>query len=108
MVYHSNDGVIKTPNYDSSPGDYPHNTECIWDINVEDGYHVVLTFVPPFDLEAHGDCVFDYVEVSKFDAPTEFLKAPKINSIWMVLSYLSDETIRGFDSDKKSCLYPLT
>ncbi|KAK3105916.1 hypothetical protein FSP39_008473 [Pinctada imbricata] len=63
-IYHSNSGVIKTPNYDATPGDYPHNAECMWDINVEDGYHVVLTFKPPFDLEAHASCAFDYVEVS--------------------------------------------
>ncbi|XP_061178089.1 cubilin-like [Saccostrea echinata] len=59
-LYHSNTGLISSPNYPSS---YPHNTECVWDINVLDGYHVVLNFIPPFDMEAHGSCGYDYVEV---------------------------------------------
>jgi len=53
-------GNISSPNY---PASYPHNTECMWDINVESGYTVTLTFNPPFDMEHHGACDFDFVEV---------------------------------------------
>ncbi|KAL5010260.1 hypothetical protein ScPMuIL_012565 [Solemya velum] len=59
-LYHSKNGSLTSPNY---PRSYPHLTECIWDINVENGYFINLTFVPPFDLEGHGDCRLDYVEV---------------------------------------------
>ncbi|XP_021357124.1 cubilin-like [Mizuhopecten yessoensis] len=60
-LYHTNDGQITSPNY---PQSYPHRTECVWDINVAPGYHVALTFNPPFDLESHAACSWDYVEVS--------------------------------------------
>ncbi|XP_060075561.1 cubilin-like [Ylistrum balloti] len=60
-LYHSNDGQIMSPNY---PQSYPHRTECVWDINVSPGYHVSLTFNPPFDLESHASCTWDYVEVN--------------------------------------------
>ncbi|XP_069122184.1 cubilin-like [Argopecten irradians] len=60
-LYHGNDGQITSPNY---PQSYPHRTECVWDINVALGYHVALTFNPPFDLESHASCSWDYVEVS--------------------------------------------
>ncbi|XP_052697133.1 cubilin-like isoform X2 [Crassostrea angulata] len=59
-LFHDESGLISSPNYPSS---YPHNTECVWDINVQEGYHVVLNFIPPFDMEAHGACGYDYVEV---------------------------------------------
>ncbi|XP_033761795.1 cubilin-like [Pecten maximus] len=60
-LFHSNDGQIMSPNY---PQSYPHRTECVWDINVSPGYHVALTFTPPFDLESHASCSWDYVEVN--------------------------------------------
>ena len=59
-LYHGQTGNISSPNY---PASYPHNTECVWDINVEQGYTVNLTFVPPFDLQAGNSCALDYVEV---------------------------------------------
>ena len=60
-LFHSSNGYLETPNYPSS---YSHNAECVWDINVEPGYHVELTFNPPFDMEHHGACDYDYVEVT--------------------------------------------
>ncbi|KAJ8306835.1 hypothetical protein KUTeg_014919 [Tegillarca granosa] len=35
----------------------------IYTFESEVGYHVTLTFNPPFDLEAHDTCDYDYVEV---------------------------------------------
>ncbi|XP_053408750.1 cubilin-like isoform X2 [Mercenaria mercenaria] len=60
-IFHSPEGNLSTPNY---PRSYPHNTECVWDINVDSGYTITLTFNPPFDMEHHGACDYDYVEVS--------------------------------------------
>ena len=60
-LFHSSNGYLATPNYPSS---YPHNSECIWDINVDPGYYVALSFNPPFDMEHHGTCDYDFVEVS--------------------------------------------
>ena len=31
---------------------------------MQPGYHVALTFNPPFDMEHHGACDYDFVEVS--------------------------------------------
>ncbi|KAH3692443.1 hypothetical protein DPMN_194284 [Dreissena polymorpha] len=60
-LLHTSTGNLSTPNYPSS---YPHNTECVWDLNVDPGYILTLTFNPPFDMEHQGDCDYDYVEVS--------------------------------------------
>ncbi|KAL3836256.1 hypothetical protein ACJMK2_021695 [Sinanodonta woodiana] len=60
-LYHSSSGFLSSPNW---PRSYPHNVECIWDIIVQTGYFVQLIFNPPFDLEFHGACDNDYVEVS--------------------------------------------
>ncbi|XP_071156308.1 cubilin-like isoform X2 [Mytilus edulis] len=59
-LLHQNTGRITSPNY---PQSYPHLSECEWDINVERGYHIILNFIPPFDLEAEPSCDYDYVEV---------------------------------------------
>ncbi|XP_059179030.1 cubilin-like isoform X2 [Physella acuta] len=65
-LFNSNSGQLKSPNY---PSRYPHNIECVWEINVDPGYHIVLNFNPHFDLEADSDCEFDHVEV--FDSVNE-------------------------------------
>lgn len=38
--------------------------ECVWDINVQEGYYVVFNFILLFDMEVYGVCGYDYVEVS--------------------------------------------
>ena len=61
-IIHSNEGTISSPNY---PANYEANTECIWEINVHNGYHVELTFDAHFDMEIQNPpCTNDYVEVS--------------------------------------------
>ena len=57
---HAQSGVVKSPDH---PGLYPYNTECTWTINVLQGYHILLTFLPPFDLEISDGCTHDYLQV---------------------------------------------
>ncbi|XP_048237900.1 cubilin-like isoform X1 [Haliotis rufescens] len=59
-LFHSNQGTLMSPNY---PNAYPHNTQCEWDINVDSGYTVQMTF-QSFDLEAGTRCPYDYVQMS--------------------------------------------
>ena len=58
---HAQQGAIESPNH---PQRYPSNTECVWQINVNNGYHVNLNFEPPFELEIQEPCSGDFVEVS--------------------------------------------
>ena len=54
-------GTLMSKNY---PENYPHNTECEWQLTVKEGRSVVLTFLD-FDVEGStGRCPFDYVAVS--------------------------------------------
>ena len=59
-VIHSMQGLITSPNY---PQRYNTSIECVWDVIVANGYHVVMTFVGQFDLEISNPCTADYVEV---------------------------------------------
>ena len=56
----SADGYFQSPNY---PFAYPHSAECFWLIKVSEGSAIRLTFTS-FDIETHGYCEFDYVEVA--------------------------------------------
>ncbi|XP_078658683.1 serine protease 33-like [Branchiostoma floridae x Branchiostoma belcheri] len=62
-------GTFGTPNYPNN--NYPHNSNCQWDITVASGAKVLLQF-NDFALEGpsvvHGDCV-DYVEIYDLFAP---------------------------------------
>ena len=62
-LVHANEGQISSPNW---PANYPANTECVWEINVDPGYHIDLMFLPPFDLEIQpAGCPNDYVKASE-------------------------------------------
>ncbi|NXK15072.1 DMBT1 protein, partial [Herpetotheres cachinnans] len=55
-------GVLQTPFY---PGRYPNNADCMWEIQVENNFRVMLTFR---DIVMQGSrCQYDYVEV--YDGP---------------------------------------
>ncbi|XP_069720238.1 scavenger receptor cysteine-rich domain-containing protein DMBT1 [Phaenicophaeus curvirostris] len=55
-------GTLQSPFY---PGSYPNNTDCIWEIQVENNFRIMLTFR---DIMMQSDgCQFDYVEV--YDGP---------------------------------------
>ncbi|KAK7882833.1 hypothetical protein WMY93_029007 [Mugilogobius chulae] len=51
-------GFIASPNH---PLPYPHQQFCIWQISVDEGHVVSLSFTN-FSLEPHDMCEFDYVE----------------------------------------------
>ncbi|KAI0233513.1 Cubilin [Lamellibrachia satsuma] len=60
-MIHAQHGTVTSPN---RPQLYPYNIECQWDINVQQGYHVRLAFLPPFDLEIGNQCTHDYVQIT--------------------------------------------
>lgn len=62
-ILNKNNFKFKTPLYDKP---YPPNTECIWEIRAESGYHIGLTFVDRFFIEDSLNCIKDSVEVFDF------------------------------------------
>merc|ERR1712241_164028 len=55
-----NSGEIQTPNY---PAKYPKNVEETWNLEVEAGHRIKLTF-EAFNLESHSLCAYDFVQIS--------------------------------------------
>ncbi|XP_074652971.1 cubilin-like [Tubulanus polymorphus] len=76
-LYHGQTGRFTSPGH---PNYYPHNTECLWDINVQPGYHITLSFLPPLDMQAHDRCENDYVEVIDY-------KKMKEGEVWTTLGH---------------------
>ncbi|XP_071443305.1 cubilin [Hetaerina americana] len=66
-IMHGNFGEISSPNY---PKQYDNNVECLWEINVGQGYHIGLTIVDRFQLEGGKNCSQDFVEVFNFGNDT--------------------------------------
>lgn len=63
---------LKTPLYDKP---YPPNTECIWEIRADDGYHVGLNFEGRFFIEQSDNCTKDFVEFYDYvDNDWKFLR----------------------------------
>ncbi|NXG68908.1 DMBT1 protein, partial [Baryphthengus martii] len=55
-------GVLQSPSY---PGSYPNNADCVWEIQVENNFRVMLTFR---DIAMQSSrCQYDYIEV--YDGP---------------------------------------
>uniref|UniRef100_A0A8C3C6G7 CUB domain-containing protein n=1 Tax=Cairina moschata TaxID=8855 RepID=A0A8C3C6G7_CAIMO len=48
-------GMLQSPYY---PGNYPNNADCVWEIQVENNFRVILQ---------NSRCQYDYVEV--YDGP---------------------------------------
>lgn len=48
-------GSFSSPNY---PNSYPHDVKCQWEIEVEYGHLIEITFLD-YDFEASYDCDFD-------------------------------------------------
>ncbi|NXP07826.1 DMBT1 protein, partial [Thinocorus orbignyianus] len=55
-------GMLQSPFY---PGNYPNNADCLWEIQVENNFRVMLTFRDIAMQSAR--CQYDYVEV--YDGP---------------------------------------
>ncbi|MGH0159306.1 UNVERIFIED_CONTAM: hypothetical protein FKN15_040677, partial [Acipenser sinensis] len=62
-------GTIRTPYH---PNAYPHDKTCAWVITQPAGQVVTLNFLS-FDIESHGSCAFDYVEVRDGSSETDAL-----------------------------------
>lgn len=62
-------GTFQTPNF---PDKYPNNTECIWNIQVQPGRFVLLSFVV-FDIESYAGKCIDIVEVKDGSRSTDQL-----------------------------------
>merc|ERR1719507_541303 len=55
-----NSGEIQSPNY---PAKYPRNVDETWNLEVESGHRIKLTF-ETFRLESHSTCRYDYLQIS--------------------------------------------
>jgi cubilin len=56
-------GLIISPSY---PNTYKNNSECEWEIVVDEGYHIGLSFRDRFFIEASLNCTRDFLEVLEF------------------------------------------
>lgn len=72
----------------SFPKEYPNNTECLWDIQTFNGYHIGLSFVERFNLETSDNCENDYVQVSfkKANSNINLLKINILRNKYMPLN----------------------
>lgn len=52
-------GTIQSPAF---PADYPPNSQCVWDVQVPMGFHLLLTF-EYFDIAQSVDCSRDFLRV---------------------------------------------
>ena len=59
-LIHGQNGTVSSPQW---PAEYPPNTECLWEIIVPAGYHIIAQFNDSF-FGLQADCQ-DYVEVSE-------------------------------------------
>ena len=62
-------GTFETPGF---PEKYPNNTQCIWNIHVEPGRFILLSF-HIFEIESHRGKCTDIVEVKDGSTPTDEL-----------------------------------
>jgi len=62
-VIHSQTGIVSSPNF---PNTYRSRIECVWDINVRQGYHINITFNQTFGIEQSANCNNDFVQVLAF------------------------------------------
>lgn len=62
-------GTFETPGF---PEKYPNNTQCIWNIRVEPGRFILLSF-HVFEIESHRGKCADIVEVKDGSTPTDEL-----------------------------------
>ncbi|XP_059955257.1 mannan-binding lectin serine protease 1 isoform X2 [Mesoplodon densirostris] len=55
-------GVITSPDF---PSPYPKSSECVYTIELEEGFMISLQFEDIFDIEDHPDvsCPYDYIKI---------------------------------------------
>ncbi|GCC28001.1 hypothetical protein chiPu_0006427 [Chiloscyllium punctatum] len=61
-VFTEKSGVISSPDY---PYSYPKSSDCLYRIELEEGFTISLEFADIFDLEDHPDvpCPYDYLKI---------------------------------------------
>ncbi|KAF4524800.1 hypothetical protein B566_EDAN010175 [Ephemera danica] len=64
-IFHRHSGAIASPNF---PQTYANNAECEWEIRVDVGYHIGLSFTQRFHLETSDGCTKDFVEVFDYSS----------------------------------------
>ncbi|XP_064370415.1 deleted in malignant brain tumors 1 protein-like [Dromaius novaehollandiae] len=104
--------MLESPFY---PGHYPSNADCVWEINVENNFRVVLTFrdIVMQSSTQRNRCQHDYVEV--YDGPLHSspllgkicagsLRTYTSSSNLMTVRFHSDSryTFRGFQAHYSS------
>ncbi|PKU35001.1 deleted in malignant brain tumors 1 [Limosa lapponica baueri] len=98
-------GTLQSPFY---PRNYPNNANCVWEIEVENNFRVILTFT---DVQMEGGrCLSDYVEV--YDGPlytspllgkfcSGYYRTYESSSNLLTVRFYSNSryTYRGFQAD---------
>ncbi|XP_032301302.1 deleted in malignant brain tumors 1 protein isoform X2 [Coturnix japonica] len=89
-------GTLQSPNH---PGSYPNNADCVWEIQVQNNFRVMLTFR---DIEMQSSrCQYDYIEV--YDGPPH--SSPLLGRICAgsFLTYTSSSNLMSvrFHSDSR-------
>lgn len=53
------------------PGPYPKSSDCLYRIELEEGFLISLQFEDSFDIEDHPEvsCPYDYIKVSRLGWP---------------------------------------
>ncbi|XP_059507155.1 mannan-binding lectin serine protease 1 [Stegostoma tigrinum] len=61
-VFTEKSGTISSPDY---PNSYPKSSDCLYRIELEEGFTISLEFADIFDLEDHPDvpCPYDYLKI---------------------------------------------
>lgn len=62
-VFRERSGILSSVDF---PSPYPKSSECLYHIEVEPGFRLLLQFDPVFDVEDHPDvsCPYDYVKIT--------------------------------------------
>jgi len=86
---------IKSPNY---PAAYPNNIDEIWNLEVEEGQKILLTF-ESFDLESHGDCDYDFLQISDGSVEKKYCGSDKPNPVMssgntMDITFHTDHSVK--------------
>lgn len=92
-------GVLRSPHY---PQSYEPDTVCEWNLMIEDGYQLTLTF-NDLDLQAVPDCLLDYVDITnigRYCTPSDVSGRTHVTrSKVTTVTFVSNEAIelQGFE-----------
>ena len=71
---YDNNGVIESPGYSQANSSYNVSVQCVWTLNNRQfsNTSIALRFTA-LDLEPHGECNFDFVEIREGSAVLLFI-----------------------------------